>query len=248
VAVRARVAGWHHPSVVSIPHPPGRSEQIPQGVLPERDRPQSITLEVANAERSGGEDYFEFEVQTPDTLEHLLEMRGALFGRGQIVVLDRYDPERVAETLRPLVESVEAESWEEAAFQIGSLGRWEFEGWKWYPEEERLRPHPGVEAEVREVRLLRTALGESFSLPIEVRFGGTGVEDELTVPMVLQSPLWVRNHMAREEVVIGSGRVFAPRPDGEAIHAALVETSPVARAPSWDLLRLTLQPLEAPGT
>jgi immunity protein 8 of polymorphic toxin system len=247
VAVRARVAGWHHPSVVSLAQD-GGGREIPQGVIPTPEEPQRFTLEVADAERSGGEDYFEFDVQTPDTLAHLLEMRGALFGRGQIVVLDRYDPERVGETLRPLVESVEAESWEEAAFRIGSLGRWEFEGWKWYPEEERLRQHPGVEAEVREVRLLRTALGESFSLPIEVRFGGTGVEDELTVPMVLQSPLWVRNHMAGDEVVVGSGRVFATRPDGEAIHAALVETSPVARAPSWDLLRLTLRPLEAPGT
>jgi hypothetical protein len=37
-------------------------------------------------------------------------------------------------------------------------------------------------------------------------------------------------------------------PDPEAIGEALTATSPLARAPSWDLLRLTLQPLGAPDT
>jgi Immunity protein 8 len=246
VTVRALVKGWNLPSVSELTT--GRGRPVPQGVLPTIENHQHFNLEVTDRATPTGEDYFEFEVQTPDTLEQILRTHGALFGRGQIVVLDRYEPERVAETLRPLVESVEAESWEALAFRIGSLGGWEFEGWKWYPDEERLRRHPGVEAEVREVRLLRTAIGASFSLPIEVRFGGTDVSDELTVRMELQSPLWVRNHLARGGVMIGAGRVFAVRPDGAAVHEALVEASPVARAPSWDLLRLALQPPEAPGT
>jgi hypothetical protein len=247
VAVRARVVGWHHPNVSSLPHPPARSEQILQGVLPERDRPQSFTLEVTDTEEPSGEDYFMFDVHTPDTIDHDLDLSGAMFGRGVVVVVDEYDPELVAETMRPLVESVEARTWEELAFRVGSLGEWEFEGWKWNPEEERLRRDPGVEAAVRDVRLLRTSTGSSFSLPIEVRFGAAGLEDEVTVPMTLQSPLWLRNHLSPGAVMLGAGKVFARRPDAAAIREALAGSVP-ARAPSWELLRLALQPLRAPGT
>lgn len=255
MAFRARVEGWNLPSVVSLTEEKrarwltkrGGSD-VPQGVLPTVERPQHFNLEVTKADDPGGEDFFEFDVHSPDTLQDLLERRGAVLGRGIVVVVDEYDPERVAEEMRPLVESVAGQTWEEVAFRVGSLGPWEFEGWKWYPDEEELRPDPGLEAEVRDVRLLRTAIGDAFSLPIEVLFGANGVPDELTVPLLLQSPLWVRNHTAPGGVVLGSGRVFGLRPDAEEIRAALAETTPVARAPSWDLLRLSLQPLEAPDT
>jgi Immunity protein 8 len=230
-----------------MPHPPARSEDIPQGVLPERDRPQSFTLEVTNADEPSGEDYFMFDVHTPDTIDYQLDVGGAMFGRGMVVVVDEYNPEQVAETTRPLVESVVAETWEELAFRVGSLAPWEFEGWKWYPEEERLRQDTGVEAEIRGVRLLRTSTGSSFSLPAEVRFGAPGLEDEVTVPMTLQSPLWLRNNLLPEEVILGSGRLFARRPDAAAIEEALAESVP-ARAPSWELLTLALTPLRAVNT
>jgi hypothetical protein len=254
VPVRATVKGWNLPSVAALTKKkrvrwlPKRGGGIPQGVLPTVERPQYFNLEVTRAERPGGEDYFEFDVHTPETLEHLLEARKAMLGRGLVVVTDEYDPERVAEEMRPLVESVEAETWEELAFRVGSLGPWEFEGWKWHPNEEELRPDPGLQAEVRDVRLLRTAIGDAFSLPIEVRFGAHGVEEEVTVPLLLQSPLWVRNHLPTGEVLLGSGRVFGLRPDVEEIGAALAEWAPPARAPSWDLLCLALRPLEPPGT
>jgi Immunity protein 8 len=247
VAVRARIVGWHHPNVASIPHPPARSEEIPQGVLPERDRPQSFTLEVTDADEPTGEDYFMFDVHTPDTIDYHLDLSGALFGRGMVVVVDEYNPEQVVETLRPLVESVEAETWEELAFRVGSLAPWEFEGWKWYPEEERLRQDPGVEAEVRGVRLIRTSTGSSFSLPVEVRFGAAGLDDEVAVPMTLQSPTWLRNNLASGAVMPGSGNLFARRPDPAAIEAALIDSVP-ARAPSWELLTMALTPLRPLNT
>jgi hypothetical protein len=247
VTVRARVVGWHHPNAVSIPRPPARSEEIPQGVLPGRDRPQTFTLEVSDPEEPRGEDYFTFDVHTPDTIDQHLDINEAMCGRGVIVLVDEYQPELVAETMRPLVESVEARTWEELAFRVGSLAAWEFEGWKWYPEEERLRQDPGIEAAVRDVRLFRTSTGESFSLPIEIRFGATGLEEEMTVPMTLQSPLWLRNNLPSGTVLLGAGRVFARRPDVAAIREALAELVP-ARAPTWELLRLALQPLRPPGT
>jgi hypothetical protein len=249
------VKGWNLPSVAWLSEKKRirwlsrRGGEIPQGVLPTVDRPQSFNLEVTDPDGRGGEDYFEFEVHTPQTLQHLLETSGAVLGRGILVVVEEYDPERVAEAMRPLVESVEGRSWEEVAFRVGSLGPWEFEGWKWYPEEEALRPDPGVvEAEVREVRLLRTAIGDSFDLPIEVRFGAVGREEVVTVPLLLQSPLWVRNHVAPGGILLGSGRVFSLRPDAEMISSVLAAASPVARAPTWDLLRLSLHPLEARST
>jgi hypothetical protein len=255
MAFRATVQGWNLPSVARLTrgkrvrwHTKRGDAEIPQGVLPTIERPQHFNLEVTKADDPGGEDNFEFDVHSPDTLQHLLERRGAVLGRGIVVVVDEYEPERVAEEMRPLVESVEGQTWEEVAFRVGSLGPWEFEGWKWYPDEEELRPDPGLEAEVRDVRLLRTAIGDAFSLPIEVRFGAIGMEEELTVPLLLQSPLWIRNHATPGGVVLGSGRVFGLRPDAEEIRASLAETLPVARAPSWDLLRLSLQPLEAPDT
>jgi hypothetical protein len=251
---RARVKGWNLPSVgwltagKRVRWLTKRARRIPQGVLPTVDRPQHFNLEVTKADDPGGEDYFEFDVHTPETMEHLLETRKAMLGRGIVVVTDQYDPDRVAEEMRPLVESVEGQTWEEVAFRVASLGPWEFEGWKWHPDEEELRPDPGLQAEVRDVRLLRTAIGEAFSLPIEVRFGANGVQEEVTVSLLLESPLWVRNHLSPGEVLLGSGRVFGLRPDAEEIGAALAEWAPPARAPSWDLLCLALRPLEPPGT
>lgn len=247
MAVRARIVGWHHPKVVSIPPPSARSEDIPQGTYPAADRPQSFTLEVTNADEPSGEDYFMFDVHTPDTIDYHLDVSGAMFGRGMVVVVDEYNPEQVAEAMRPLVESVVAETWEELAFRVGSLAPWEFEGWKWYPEEERLRQDPGVEAEVRGVRLIRTSTGSSFSLPVEVRFGAAGLDEEVAVPMMLQSPTWLRNNLASATVMLGSGKLFARRPDPAAIEAALIDSVP-ARAPSWELLTMALTPLRAPNT
>jgi hypothetical protein len=246
MAFRAKVKGWNLPSTARLTE--GGDQDGPQGVFPTIDGPQSFNLEVASAEGPGGENFFEFEIHSPTTLQHLVEAHGALLGRGIVVVVGDYDPERVVEAMRPLVESVQGDTWEEVAFRVASLGPWEFEGWKWYPDEERLRPDPGVAAEVRDVRLLRTAIGDSFSLPIEVRFGANGVAQELTVSLSLQSPLWIRNHPPENGVVLGAGRVFSLEPNAGAIRSALVETSPIARAPSWDLLHLALRPLEAPGT
>jgi hypothetical protein len=253
VPLRATVKGWNLPSVGWLTEKKrirwlsrGGGE-VPQGGLPTPEQPQWLNLEVTEAGGAGGEDFFEFEVHTPDTLHRVLETHGALLGRGIVVVVEEYDPERVAEEMRPLVESVEGRTWEEVAFRVGSLGPWEFEGWKWYPEEEELRPDPGVEAEVREVRLLRTAIGDSFDLPIELRFGLVGGEEEVTVRFRLQSPLWVRNQLPPDGILVGSGRVFGLHPDPEAIASALAATSPVARAPSWDLLRLSLQPIATPS-
>ena len=249
--VRATVKGWNLPSVGVLKRKRIRwlsnqaRGEIHEGVLPTAEHPQFFNLEVTQAAGGGGEDYFEFEVHTPETLQRALELHGALLGRGIVVVVEEYDPERVAEEMRPLVESVEGRTWEEVAFRVASLGPWEFEGWRWYPEEEELRPDPGMEAEVRGVRLLRTAIGDSFDLPIEVRFGPVGGEEEITVHSRLQSPLWVRNQLPSDGILIGSGRVFALHPDPEAIAAALAATSPIARAPRWELLRLSLQPLEA---
>jgi immunity protein 8 of polymorphic toxin system len=246
MAFRARVKGWNLPSTARLTE--GGGQDVPQGVFPTIDGPQSFNLEVASAEGPGGKDFFEFDIHSPETLQNLVESRRAVLGRGIVVVVGDYDPERVTEAMRPLVESVQADTWEEVAFRVASLGPWEFEGWKWYPDEERLRPDPGVAAEVRGVRLLRTAIGDSFSLPIEVRFGANSVAQEVAVPLSLQSPLWIRNHPPEDGVVLGAGRVFSLQPDAEAILSALVETSPIARAPSWELLHLALRPLEAPGT
>jgi hypothetical protein len=246
MAFRARVKGWNHPSTTG---PPEDGNPAPsEGPLPMIDRPQRFNLEVTDAGHPQGEEFFEFDVHSPETLQHLLEAREALLGRGIVVVVGEYAPERVAETMTPLVESVKGETWEEVAFRVGALGPWEFEGWKWHPAEEELRPDPGVEAEVRDVRLLRTAIGDSFSLPMEVRFGGKDLEEEITLSFLLQSPLWLRNNVVPGEVVPGSGRIFSLRPDADAIREALEEASPLARAPSWDLLRRTLRPLEAPST
>jgi Immunity protein 8 len=246
VTVRARVVGWNLPAVGDLGSEGGRD--VAQAVLPTVDRPQRFNLEVTDSDERGGKEFFEFRVHTPETLQHLLEETGALFGRGIVVVVDEYDPDRVAEAMRPAVESVEADTWEAAAFRVGSLGRWEFEGWRWYPDREELRPHPGVPAEVRDVRLLRTAIGDAFSLPMEVRFGGAQMEEEMTVPMALESPLWIRGRAGPGAVILGSSRVFALKPDAETIRSALVDATPVARAPSWELLGLSLQPLRAPGT
>jgi hypothetical protein len=246
VAVRARVKGWSLPSTAALGQAGGRD--IPQGVLPSVGNPQSFNLEVTDPDKDSGEDYFEFDIHTADTLQDEVERLGAVFGRGIVVVADEYDPERVAETMRPLVESVRLATWTELAFRVGSLGPWEFEGWKWHPDDEQLRPDPGIQAVVREVRLLRTAIGESFSLPAEVRFGGTGVDDELTVPMVVQSPLWLRNHSDRGDVIVGAGRIFTLAPDPTGIVHSLGDRSDLPRAPSWELLRLTLEPLGAADT
>jgi hypothetical protein len=246
VAVRARVKGWHFPSVGELGIGGGR--KIPQGFLPTVDDPQSFTLEVTDRDGARGEDYFAFEVHTPETIQDELERRGALFGRGLVVVVDEYDPDRVAEAMRPLVESVEADAWEELAFRVGFLGPWEFEGWKWHPDAEELRPHRGVEAEVRDVRILRTSVSDAFSLPAEIRFGGSGVDQELTVPMVLESPLWIRGRSSPGDVVLGAGRVFALKPDADVILSALAGTERLAQAPSWEMLRLALEPLQTPGT
>jgi hypothetical protein len=245
MAFRARVQGWNLPPAGDLPD--DEDPDPPESASTTLRAARRFNLEVANADGLGGEEFFEFEVHSPETLHRLLQARGALFGRGVVVVVGDYDPERVTEALRPLVESVEGETWEEVAFRVSSLGPWEFEGWRWYPDEERLRPHPGVAAEVRNVRLLRTAIGDSFSLPIEVGFGVNGVERELTVSLLLQSPLWIRNHIPPGGIVVGSGRIFSLRPDADEIRTALVEISPVARAPSWDLLGLALRPLR-PGT
>jgi hypothetical protein len=227
VAVRARVAGWHLPAGNASP---------------------GFVLEVTDADHPKGEEHFPFAVHTPATIERVLVSRGAMLGRGIIVVEDDYDPERVAETIRPVVESMEGSSWEELAFRIGSLTPWEFEGWRWDPDRERIREDPGVSAEVRDVRLVRTSTGLSFSLPVEVRFGAAGADDlELTVPMTLHSPLWLRNQLPSDAVMLGAGRMFAVRPDGGAIREALAGDVP-ARAPSWDLLRLALTPPRSLGT
>jgi hypothetical protein len=246
VAVRARVKGWNLPSTAALGQGGGR--HIPQGVLPTVGNPQSFNLEVTDADRDSGEDYFQFDVHTPETLQELLERRGAVLGRGLVVVLEEYDPNRVAEAVRPLVESVEAATWEELAFRVGVLAPWEFEGWRWHADEEQLRPHRGIEAEVRKIRLPRTAIGDAFSLPIEVRFGGTAVADELVVEMNLESPLWIRGRSSPGDVVVGAGRVFALQPDQEAIGSALADAEPIARAPSWELLTLALTPLRAVNT
>jgi hypothetical protein len=241
VGVRAGVKGWNLPAVGELGLGGGRD--IPQGVLPTVENPQGYNLEVTDRSRSSGEDYFAFDIHTPDTLQEEVDRRGAVLGRGIVVVVDEYDPDRVAETMRPLVESVHMESWTELAFRVGSLGPWEFEGWKWHPEEEELRPDPGVQAVVAGVRMIRTAIGESFSLPADVTFGGTGVDDQVAVRMVVQSPLWLRNHSARGDVILGTGRIFAVSPDPERIVRALADGG-LPRAPSWELLRLTLEPLE----
>jgi Immunity protein 8 len=246
VAVRARVKGWNLPSISELGHGDGR--EIPQGILPTVRNPQSFNLEVTDPDKDSGEDYFQFDVHTPETLQELLERQVAVLGRGLVVVVDEYNLDRVVETLRPLVESVEAATWEELAFRVGSLAPWEFEGWRWHADEEQLQPHRGIEAEVREIRLLRTAIGDAFSLPIEVRFGGTDVADELVVEMNLESPLLIRGRSAPGDVVVGAGRVFALQPDHEAIGSALANAKPIARAPSWELLTLALTPLEAPDT
>ena len=250
--VRATVKGWNLPSVAMLTEKKrirwlsgGRGVRVPQGQIPTPERPQWFNLEVTQVGGQGGEDYFEFEVHTPETLQRALESHGALLGRGIVVVVEEYDPERVAEEMRPFVESVEEGSWEEVAFRVASLGPWEFEGWRWHPEEEELRPDPGVQAEVRGVRLLRTAVGDSFDLPIEVRFGPVGADEEIALQLRLQSPLWVRNHLPPDGILIGSGRIFALRPDTEEIAATLAAASPIATARTWDLLRLSLQPLGA---
>jgi hypothetical protein len=246
VAVRARIVGWNTPSVAELGLGGGRP--VPQGVLPSEQNPQSLNIELRDRARASGEDYFGFDVHTPETLQGLLVRRVAVFGRGMVVVVDAYEPDRVVEMVRPIVEAVEASTWEELAFRVGSLAPWEFEGWKWHPDEERLRQDRGVEAEVRDVRLLRTAIGDAFSLPIEVRFGGTGVPDDVVVPMVLQSPLWIRGKASPGDVELGAGRIFALEPNADAIRSALADDEPIARAPSWDLLRLTLTPTPSLGT
>jgi hypothetical protein len=226
VAVRARVAGWH---------------------LPKGDASRGFVLEVANADGSTGEDHFPFEVHSPGTIERAVAARGAILGRGLLVV-DEYDPELVAEAIRPVIESMEASSWEELAFRIGSLAPWEFEGWRWDAEQERIREEPGIQAEVRGVRLQRTSTGLSFSLPVEITFGAADDEDlEVTVSMTLHSPLWLRNRFPPGTVMLGAGRVFAGRPDADVIRDALARDVP-ARAPSWDLLRLALIPPASLGT
>lgn len=233
--------GWNTPSVGWLTTDGGRD--IPQGVLPTPEQPQHLVLEVTDAE-SFGEDHFELNVHTPDTLEDQLRRNWAILGRGIVVVFAEYVPERVAEAFRPAVESTSGETWEEVAYRVARLGDWEWEGTRWNPETREIEALDGVRVLVRDVRLsAQGAPPAGFSVEAEVIFGGSGVPDTFTVPVVVQDPRWLREHHGGADILLGAGRVFAAELDPAVLRAGIQESLQVLEAPSWELLRSTLEGL-----
>ncbi len=89
-------------------------------------------------------------------------------------------------------------------------------------------------------------IARSFSVPADVTVGASEGGHTETFRTVVQSPQWLRDHHGGSEVLIGAGRLFASRPDTDAIRQGLEESLHGFIAPSWRLLRLGLTGLGEP--
>jgi immunity protein 8 of polymorphic toxin system len=75
---------------------------------------------------SEGEESFDINVCTPKWIEEQVEKEGFVLGRGYLVV-GRYDPSLIRNTIVRLVESMSGGSWQEVAEKVSRIGYWEFE-------------------------------------------------------------------------------------------------------------------------
>ena len=73
-----------------------------------------------------GADLFTFYVCTVTKLRAVLRAEGCLVGR-HLLLLERFDWERVERAITRIIDKTEGDTWEEIAGKIGRFGLWEFE-------------------------------------------------------------------------------------------------------------------------
>ena len=119
MSVRAKIKRLHSPDVPNV-----------ETYVPEDPRDFGFLLQIMVGPGGGeGEESFDVVVCSARWISHHLGPEGILVGRHYLVV-DSYDYPRLEGFLRRYVDQCSGSTWEEVAFRLGRLGKWEFEDYK----------------------------------------------------------------------------------------------------------------------
>jgi hypothetical protein len=97
------------------------------GYTPIEDENFSILLQLIVAPlNSKGEESFDILLCTPQWLIANHKKSDIIIGRHYLIVFE-YNYQRIYNTLKELIENIEADTWDEIGMKIGRVGKWEFE-------------------------------------------------------------------------------------------------------------------------
>ncbi len=77
----------------------------------------------------GGEESFDVMICTPQWLSANYKKTDIIIGRHFLIVFE-YNYQRIYNKLKELIESLEAENWDDIGMLIGRIGKWEFEDYR----------------------------------------------------------------------------------------------------------------------
>lgn len=116
---RAVVKALHSPDVHDL-----------EGWVPPESDCFAFLLQVMAGPADGpGEESFDFVVATPEWLRRKHGEDGVIVGRHLLLVF-RYDFERLVATVESIVTSIEGVDWSEVGERLGRFGHWEFEDYR----------------------------------------------------------------------------------------------------------------------
>ena len=119
MSVRAEIKRFHSPDVLNL-----------RTYVPEDAGDFGFLLQImAGPVGRDGEESFDVVVCTARWIGQHLGTDGILVVRHYVVV-DSYDYERLEAFLRHYVDQCSGTTWEEVAFRLGRLGKWEFEDYR----------------------------------------------------------------------------------------------------------------------
>jgi hypothetical protein len=90
---------------------------------------------MVGPEGSEGEESFDIVVCTPKWLSQNYTGEDIIIGRHRLIMFE-YNYDRLINRIRTYIDSCEADSWSKVAEKIGRLGKWEFEDYQEYKNEE----------------------------------------------------------------------------------------------------------------
>ena len=88
------------------------------------------TIATFGSDDGPGADIFYITVCTPLWLEDLVRSQGGILAGRNLLIVVRYDYQRVERFLRDYASKCEGDSWREVAEKLGRLGEWEFEDYQ----------------------------------------------------------------------------------------------------------------------
>jgi hypothetical protein len=97
---------------------------------PEDEKNFSFLIQLMVGPDDGeGEESFDVEVCTPHWIEHTCDDDDIIVGKNKLIVL-KYDYKKIEEKIHDLLRTCTGETWEEVAFKVSRIGKWEFEDYR----------------------------------------------------------------------------------------------------------------------